>query len=289
MDGFPQRILLAADGSENTALAARAAVDLAKKGGAELHVVHARQDVRLATDLPAAANEYTQARERWAREDEEFLEEQTERLRRAGGNVAVAHLKEGRPDEEIVGLTEKLGASLVVLGSRGLGAIKRLVLGSVSEVVTSRSPCPVLVVRGDEGSWPRTRVVAGADPSEETSRVAELAVNLGGALGAEALLVLAYERHTVTSLGMGDPHALMEADRARNRAWGTLSRLSNELRSAPESRLTPRAVLGDAATVLKEVAGEGRAPALVAVGRRRPNTPGGVSAAVLHSTSGPVL
>jgi Universal stress protein family len=40
MSGFPEKILLATDGMENTTLAARAAVDLAKKGGAELHVVH---------------------------------------------------------------------------------------------------------------------------------------------------------------------------------------------------------------------------------------------------------
>ena len=41
MNGFPEKVLLATDGLENTTLAARAAVDLAKKGEAELHVVHA--------------------------------------------------------------------------------------------------------------------------------------------------------------------------------------------------------------------------------------------------------
>ena len=41
MNGFPEKILLATDGLENTTLASRAAVDLAKKGGAELHMVHA--------------------------------------------------------------------------------------------------------------------------------------------------------------------------------------------------------------------------------------------------------
>jgi hypothetical protein len=41
INGFPEKILLATDGMQNTTLAARAAVDLAKGGGAELHVVHA--------------------------------------------------------------------------------------------------------------------------------------------------------------------------------------------------------------------------------------------------------
>ena len=40
MNGFPEKILLATDGLENTTLASRAAVDLAKAGGAELHLVH---------------------------------------------------------------------------------------------------------------------------------------------------------------------------------------------------------------------------------------------------------
>jgi nucleotide-binding universal stress UspA family protein len=41
VNGFPEKVLLATDGLENSTLAGRAAVDLAKKGGAELHVVHA--------------------------------------------------------------------------------------------------------------------------------------------------------------------------------------------------------------------------------------------------------
>jgi nucleotide-binding universal stress UspA family protein len=42
------RILLAADGSKDADLAAHAAMDLSSRTGAELHVAHARQDVRLA-------------------------------------------------------------------------------------------------------------------------------------------------------------------------------------------------------------------------------------------------
>jgi nucleotide-binding universal stress UspA family protein len=40
VNGFPEKVLLATDGLESTTLASRAAVDLAKGGGAELHVVH---------------------------------------------------------------------------------------------------------------------------------------------------------------------------------------------------------------------------------------------------------
>jgi nucleotide-binding universal stress UspA family protein len=143
------KILLATDGSKDADLAARAAMDLSNRTGAELHVVHARQDVRLAGMPPTVTqDEYTRALERWEQEDREFLEEQAERLRSAGGTVTGAHLKKGRPADEIAGLAEELGASLIAMGSRGLGTIKRLVVGSVSEGVVSLAPCPVLVVRG---------------------------------------------------------------------------------------------------------------------------------------------
>ena len=49
----------------------------------------------------------------------------------------------------IVWVAEQIGADVVVVGSHGRGALKRLVSGSVSEHVVHHSPCPVLVVRKD--------------------------------------------------------------------------------------------------------------------------------------------
>ena len=289
------KILLATDGSKDADLAARAAMDLSNRTGAELHVVHARQDVRLAGIPPTVTqDEYTRALERWEQDDREFLEEQAERLRIAGGTVAEAHLKKGRAADEIAGLAEELGASLIAMGSRGLGTIKRLVVGSVSEGVVSLAPCPVLVMRGGEGAWPPTRIVVGADLSEEAKKASELAMTFGGALGAGVLLVLAYERRMVATRGMGDPRPLIEADRARNRAWEALSQLSAGLESVVGVRPESRAVLGDAAAVIQEAAEEGEEPTLVVVGRRGMGAVarlalGSVSSAVLRSVSGPVL
>ena len=44
-------------------------------------------------------------------------------------------------------LAEEIGADVIVVGSRGRGALKRALLGSVSTHVTNNAPCPVLVVR----------------------------------------------------------------------------------------------------------------------------------------------
>ena len=79
-----------------------------------------------------------------------LLHEQLGKIEEAGGNVAEAHLRMGQPVEEILGLSERLGAGLVVVGSRGHSGIKRLVLGSVLESVVRNVHCSVLVVRTGE-------------------------------------------------------------------------------------------------------------------------------------------
>ena len=60
------------------------------------------------------------------------------------------HLAFGKPDEVIVRLGEELEASLIVTGSRGLGGVRRALMGSVSDSVVRHAHCPVLVVRADE-------------------------------------------------------------------------------------------------------------------------------------------
>ena len=142
---FPTRILLATDGSPDATLAARSAVELSGNTGSELHVVHVGEF--LPTYLAFTEEEPAELRRR-ARE---VLDTQTGRIEEGGGTVADAHLRLGRPAEEIINLAEEIGAGLVVVGSRGLGALRRAVLGSVSENVVRYAPCPVFVARGEDG------------------------------------------------------------------------------------------------------------------------------------------
>ena len=182
MNGFPEKILLATDGHENTALAARAAVDIAKKGGAELHVVHAWQTI------PSPHFE------RFIRSElegvgREVLEEQVRRIEDEGGTVAGAHLREGQAVEEIVEQAEEVGADLLIVGGRGMGRLGRLVVGSVSTGLAHRSHCPVLIVREGEGVWPPERVLISYGSFEDTESAGVLGASLGGALGAGVELV----------------------------------------------------------------------------------------------------
>ena len=61
--------------------------------------------------------------------------------------MAFAHLRVGEPDKEIIRLSEEIGATLIVMGSRGLGAVRRALMGSVSDSVVKHAHCPVLVMR----------------------------------------------------------------------------------------------------------------------------------------------
>jgi nucleotide-binding universal stress UspA family protein len=56
----------------------------------------------------------------------------------------------GHPDEEIVGLGEEIGADLIVTGSRGLGGMRRVLMGSASDSIVRHAHCPVMVVRPEK-------------------------------------------------------------------------------------------------------------------------------------------
>ena len=143
---FPTRVLLATDGSPDAALAAQSAIELSERTGSELHVVHVGE--YLPTFYAQTEEEPAQLRA----DAQRLLEEQLERIRAAGGQVAQVHLRLGRPAEQIVNLSEEIGAGVVVVGSRGLSALRRAVLGSVSESVVRHAHCPVFVVRADGGA-----------------------------------------------------------------------------------------------------------------------------------------
>jgi nucleotide-binding universal stress UspA family protein len=148
---FPAKILLATDGSEEAQLASSSVADLAKRTGSELHLVYVGHMHPVYYESPGALALDPDLQGRMGARAEEgartMLDEQVQRVREAGGEVAGAHAKLGRPDAEIVGLAEELGAGLIALGSRGLGLMRRALMGSVSHSVVRHARCPVLVVR----------------------------------------------------------------------------------------------------------------------------------------------
>ena len=141
---FPNKILLATDGSEEARLAATTAADVAERTGSELHVVHVGE---VRPVYPPAWHGYVARYEEHQEEAQRLLEEQVQQVKAVGAKVAESHLGMGRPDEEIVVLAQEIGAGLIVTGSRGQGGIRRALMGSVSDSVVRHAHCPVLVVR----------------------------------------------------------------------------------------------------------------------------------------------
>ncbi len=149
MSIFPARILLATDGSEEAQLALQAAVDLANSTNSELHVVTVGREYHPAHyEIPEPEEIREKALRTLEREAQGILDEQVRKIDEAGGAITEAYRRMGgRRDQEIVRLGEEIGAGLIVVGSRGLGGLRRALMGSVSDSVVRHAHCPVLVVR----------------------------------------------------------------------------------------------------------------------------------------------
>jgi nucleotide-binding universal stress UspA family protein len=294
MSIFSNKILLATDGSKDAELAAKAAVDLSKRTGAEVHVVYAWRPLPHYAYPSLVPEGYQPPYEEGARK---ILEAQVGRIEEAGISVAEAHLVTGRPADAILDLGDQIGAGLIVVGSRGLGPVKRLLVGSVSESIVHHAKCPVLVVRSGAGSWPPVRVVIGEDLSEDAHSAAKLGITLAKLMEAETLLVHTYE-------GMPPhPETLPQADRELYEAMvdkhlrqveSALEERAAELEQAYDVRPQVRIVPGESAQVLAEIAEEGDGPSLLVVGSRGLGTSeriviGSVSSKVLRAAGGPVL
>ena len=135
-----KNILIAADGSENSLMATQQAADIASLlEGVKVELVSVIA-IDVYSDMvydPIEAHGEAQR---------EIIKEASDILTDAEVSHEVV-LLHGRPADEIIRYAEELGADLLVMGSRGLGALREFALGSVSHKVLTHAKCPVLVVK----------------------------------------------------------------------------------------------------------------------------------------------
>lgn len=140
-----KRILVAADGSASAAEATAFAVELAAEHESELIFVHV---VPALDVIPASAMWLGGAVIHEPSKADRAVLEDAAAIAAEHGIVPTTALLKGNTVDEIVAFADSHDVDLIVIGSRGHGAIANALLGSISRGVLTESKRPVLVVRG---------------------------------------------------------------------------------------------------------------------------------------------
>jgi nucleotide-binding universal stress UspA family protein len=144
-----KNILIAVDGSPHSERAVEEAVDLAKTTGASLTAVAVTPDIVPFVYVGGYGGmvppqSLGDLHEQSSREHERMLDDVLGRL---AEDVEIRKVVvQGSPAQAILEQVKDGGHDLIVMGSRGRGELRSLLLGSVSHHVLQASPVPVLVV-----------------------------------------------------------------------------------------------------------------------------------------------
>ena len=145
-----KNILIAIDGSKSSTKALDAAADLATKYGGELHILHVVREMQvpLTPGLMDAYEKLQRQRHDVLSSAGEQLINQAKRSVEAKGIEAVeTDVGSGDPASAIVDYAARNKIDLIVLGSRGLGQVESMFMGSVSRKVSNLAKTNCLIVR----------------------------------------------------------------------------------------------------------------------------------------------
>lgn len=134
-------ILIPVDGSDCSDRAVAQAIEIAKVCGAKLNFLYVANINQLAINAAlthAILDAVKKAGNIILTRAENMIPSEVEYK---------TFLETGSPAAVILELEEQLNADLIIMGSRGLGVVKGVLLGSVSQYITERAKCPVLVVK----------------------------------------------------------------------------------------------------------------------------------------------
>ncbi len=203
-------IIVGYDGSQSSREALLWALADGRTRGLDVEVVHALTPPMAVMPSYGAVAEPDPATHR--RFAEQVLREAEDLAAETAPDVTVrTRLLNGYPATSLLSTLEN--ADRVVLGSRGLGTFAELLLGSVSLEITSRAPCPVVVIRqgthadatseGDGGE--AGRVVVGVDGSPASEQALAVAFEEASLRGVGLTAVLAWAQPFYDLPGHGGP------------------------------------------------------------------------------------
>ncbi len=160
------KILLATDGSDTARAATDFLLAFPLPPDTEVMVLTVVKEVLGADEVQKLSAEhrdaFDEAREAAEAEARRLLDDEVERVRKAG-LAASGQIRRGHPAEEIVRLATESRSEIVAVGSHGWGGAKRFLLGSVSDRVFEYAPCSVLVVKPRAADAQTSSPPAGKD------------------------------------------------------------------------------------------------------------------------------
>jgi nucleotide-binding universal stress UspA family protein len=148
MSNLQSQVVVGYDFSHSGSAALYRAIALAARSPS--HVLHFACIVDRHTPLPGHEHhgrvdyDYT---ERIQQDLTDVIAQELRAATTAGRVQFFVHVRIGKPAEELLALARDVGADLIIVGSKGLTGVERLVLGSVSEKVVREARCPVEVAR----------------------------------------------------------------------------------------------------------------------------------------------
>lgn len=157
----------------------------------------------------------------------EAVARRAQRILAARDPEASVEVVDAAPADALVAEAGRLGARVIVVGSRARGALRRLLLGSVARRVVRRAGCATLVVRGRAREV--TRVMMGIDGSANAQRAVDMVAALAAPRGGRVLLVAVVEAMKVPAMplapgsarraAIGEIEAFNAAALERARGW----------------------------------------------------------------------
>jgi len=139
------RIIVATDGSPGANRAVDTAAMLAKATGSDLVILTVGGNISGA-ELRRLAGVEGDLSEALESEANQILDRARKRVPRHGVNAAKFQTAWGDPAQAIIDTVQREKADILVVGRRGRGRLSGLLLGSVSQKLTSLAPCNVMVV-----------------------------------------------------------------------------------------------------------------------------------------------
>ncbi len=142
-------ILVAIDGSRPSTQALEMAIEIAKRFDAKLHLIHVVRAMQLPSELQHIAELETVmgTRQDVLNTIGERLVNQGKRVAETNGVTSVeSDIGTGDPANAIIGYANRNGIDLIVLGSRGLGQVEGMLMGSVSRKVSNLAAVACMVV-----------------------------------------------------------------------------------------------------------------------------------------------